>query len=139
MIFSIFTLFASLCVLCGQASAAETTNTVEAATRRGLALVTRAASNWQKNKTCFSCHHQTLPMLAMTEAARVGFPLDKAWMKSQAETTHAYFEERIEDMDDGDHVPGGAATAGYGFWALALGFFSQLAADKFREYYQPSA
>ena len=120
MKFSDLTLFAALCVLCGHSSSAETSNTVEAATRRGLALVTRAARNWQKNKTCFSCHHQTLPMLAMTEAARVGFPLDKAWMKSQAETTHAYFEERIEEMDGGEHVPGGAATAGYGFWALSL-------------------
>lgn len=90
------------------------------AVERGLAQVTRAASNWQQNKTCFSCHHQTLPMLAAVEAARVGFPLDRAWLQSQAATTHEYFAERIEDMDDGDHVPGGAATTAYGFWALSL-------------------
>jgi len=111
---------ALLWVLCGHASAVEDTGDVKSATARGLALVTRAAGNWQKNKTCFSCHHQTLPMLAMTEAARVGFPVDKASMKSQAEITHAYFEERIEDMNAGRHVPGGAATAGYGFFALML-------------------
>ena len=113
-------LLALLAGHCVPSFAAEVASDVKSATARGLALVTRAASNWQKNRTCFSCHHQTLPMLAMTEAARVGFPLDKAWMKSQAETTHAYFEERIEEMDGGDHVPGGAATAGYGFWALSL-------------------
>lgn len=95
-------------------------NDVESATRRGLARVRQAASDWQKNKTCFSCHHQTLPMLAALEAERVGFPLDQAWLKSQAETTHKYFAERIEDMEKGEHVPGGAGTTGYGFWALSL-------------------
>jgi hypothetical protein len=59
-------------------------------------------------------------MLAAVEAERVGFPLNREWLKSQADTTYAYFEERIDDMDEGEHVPGGAATTGFGFWALAL-------------------
>ncbi len=95
-------------------------NTVESAAGRGLARVQQAASDWQKNKTCFSCHHQTLPMLAALEAERVGFPLDKVWLSSQGETTHKYFAERIEEMEMGQHVPGGAGTTGYGFWALSL-------------------
>ncbi|QOV90580.1 prenyltransferase/squalene oxidase repeat-containing protein [Humisphaera borealis] len=100
--------------------AAEATNSVESATQRGLARVMQAASRWQTHKTCFSCHHQTLPMLAALEGARVGIPLDKAWLKSQADTTLKYFEDRIESMDDGDHVPGGAATVAFGLWALDL-------------------
>ena len=99
---------------------AETGQNLESATQRGLAMVTRAASNWQKNKSCFSCHHQTLPMLAMTELARRGNPLDAPWLRAQADTAHRYFEERIEMLDDAEHVPGGAATVGFGFWALAL-------------------
>ena len=64
-------------------SAVETTNSVESATRRGLMLVTRAASNWQQHKTCFSCHHQTLPMLTAVTAQPAGFtPLDSAWLKA---------------------------------------------------------
>lgn len=101
-------------------SAVETTNTVESATRRGLMLVTRAASNWQQHKTCFSCHHQTLPMLTAVTAERMGLPLDAAWLKSQAQTTHKYFADRTEDLDEGNHVPGGSTTAGYGLWALSL-------------------
>lgn len=93
---------------------------VEAATGRGLERVKQAASDWQTHKTCFSCHHQTLPMLAMTEAAKVGFPLDQVWLASQAETTHKYFADRIDDMNQGDHVPGGSTTAGYGMWALSM-------------------
>lgn len=90
------------------------------AARSGLALITRAATNWQKNQTCFSCHHQTLIMLAAIEANQVGLPLEPEWLKSQLKTTHQYFERRIEAMDAGDHVPGGAATVGYGLWAMAL-------------------
>ena len=93
---------------------------IESATRRGLARVTKAASDWQTHRTCFSCHHQTLPMLAALEGAKVGVPIDQAWLKSQADTTHLYFEERIDLMEKGDHVPGGAATTGFGFWALML-------------------
>jgi len=104
----------------GNASAATTATDLESATRRALALVSRAGTNWLKNKSCFSCHHQTLPMLSATEAARAGFPLDAAWLKSQADNAHTYFEARIGDMDEGQHVPGGAATAGYGLWALSL-------------------
>ena len=95
-------------------------SSVELAARRGLARVKQAASDWQRNKTCFSCHHQTLPMLAAVESERAGFTLDKAWLKSQADTTLKYFAERIADMDEGEHVPGGAATTGFGFWALSL-------------------
>ncbi len=101
-------------------SAAESTNTVESATRRGLVMVTRAASNWQQHKTCFSCHHQTLPMLTAVTAERMGFPLDVAWLKSQAQTTHKYFADRTQDLDEGNHVPSGSSTAGYGLWALSL-------------------
>ncbi len=104
-----------------QAAGAETRDAgVESATRRGLARVQQAAADWQTHKTCFSCHHQTLPMLAALEAAQAGFPLDKAWLKSQADTSLRYFEERTEEMDAGDHIPGGAATTGFGFWALSL-------------------
>ncbi|MFN0054928.1 MAG: prenyltransferase/squalene oxidase repeat-containing protein [Planctomycetales bacterium] len=93
---------------------------VRPAVERGLAQVSRAASNWPKNKTCFSCHHQTLPMLAAVEARRAGVAVSAEWLKAQAQITHEYFAERIDDMDEGDHVPGGAATAAYGLWALAL-------------------
>ncbi len=109
-----------LAALSVPASTAEASDGVESAVRRGLARATRAASDWQKNKTCFSCHHQTLPMLAALETARAGFAVDDAWLQSQADTTHQYFDERIETMERGDHVPGGATTAGYGLWALNM-------------------
>lgn len=93
---------------------------VAAATRRGLALIQLAGTNWVKNKTCFSCHHQTLPMLAIKEAAHSGLPTDDSWMKSQSAHTDAYFAERIDMMNTGEHVPGGSFTVSYGLWAMSL-------------------
>lgn len=113
-------LFLTALTLGSPSRAVETAGSVESAMRLGLARVKQAASDWQTHKTCFACHHQTLPMLAAVEGERAGIALDKDWLKSQADTTLKYFEERIEDMDEGDHVPGGAATTAFGFWALQL-------------------
>ena len=44
--------------------------------RRGLALVQKAAANYPNHRTCFSCHHQTLPMLAVVAARGWGVAVD---------------------------------------------------------------
>ena len=99
---------------------AEEPNAVDSATRRGLARFVQAASDWQNHQSCFSCHHQTLPMLVALEAKQVGIPVDQQWLKSQADVSLEYFRERTHDMDEGEHVPGGAATVGFGLWAWSL-------------------
>ncbi|MGE3819417.1 MAG: prenyltransferase/squalene oxidase repeat-containing protein [Isosphaeraceae bacterium] len=93
---------------------------VRSAVARGLERVRRAGQNWQVNRTCFSCHHQTLPMLAEVEAARAGFPVDVAGLEAQADFSREYHHERLDALNAGQHLPGGAATAGYGLWALRL-------------------
>lgn len=93
---------------------------IKSAMRRGWALLDRAGPSWRANKRCFSCHHQTLPMLARIEATRAGIAADGAWMAAQAEFTHKYFEDHLDVMNAGDHVPGGSVTASYGLWALSL-------------------
>ena len=109
------------CVLGFSWSVIATPPSLETSIHRGLSLVTKAAGNWPKHKTCFSCHHQTLPLLSVVESARTtGHPIDSAWIKTQSDITHAYFNERIDDMNAGDHVPGGATTVGYGFWAMRM-------------------
>ena len=59
-------------------------------------------------------------MLSITESSRAGHAIDVNWLKTQAKITHAYFKERIDDMLAGEHLPGGATTVGYGFWALQM-------------------
>ena len=55
------------------------------AVRRGVQIVEKAAKNYPNHRTCFSCHHQTLPMFAMVEARAHGLEIDGGLLEAQAE------------------------------------------------------
>lgn len=87
---------------------------------RGLAVVTKGAGNYPKHRQCFSCHHQTLPMLAMLHAERAGLGLDRELFEAQVGFTHESFRSRMETLEAGRHIGGRSMTVGYGLWALEL-------------------
>jgi N-acyl-D-amino-acid deacylase len=92
----------------------------QAALRLGLPLVQQAAANYPKHRKCFSCHHQTLPMLAMVAARESGLEVDQKLLDAQADFTRQSFHDQVEPMRRGEGVGGHALTVGYGLWALAL-------------------
>jgi hypothetical protein len=89
-----------------------------AAVSRGLKILERGAENYPKHRQCFSCHHQTLPMLAIREARRANLEGSKQVLKSQAAFTLASFKSRAEDLRTAQQIGGRAVTVGYGLWAL---------------------
>lgn len=91
-----------------------------AAVEKGLQVLQRAAANYPKNRNCFSCHHQTLPMLAMASAREAKLTIDADLLKSQAEFSHKSFRERIEPMNEGRGIGGMSMTVAYGLWTLDL-------------------
>ena len=91
-----------------------------AALDRGLPLVTKAATNYPEHRKCFSCHHQTLPMMAIVAARDAGRAADQATLRSQAEFTHASFAKQLDDLRAGENIGGRGLTVGYGLWALSL-------------------
>src|SRR5438874_11738517 len=91
-----------------------------AAVTRALPLVQKAASNYPKHRDCFSCHHQTLPMLALATARDHRLPIDNKVLQTQAEFTHKWFQAQIENMKEGRGIGGRAMDGGYGLWALSL-------------------
>ena len=93
---------------------------VREAVGRGLELVRTAAENYPNQRTCFSCHHQTLPMLAIVSARAGGMAIDDDVLKAQAEFTRESFRGRLADLKAGQKIGGGAMTVGYGLWALEL-------------------
>lgn len=99
---------------------APTTEAVRNAVGRGLSLVQRAASNYPHHRTCFSCHHQTLPMLAMVKAREHGVAVDGGLLQEQADFSAESFRTKTESIAQGKGVGGGAMTVGYTLWALAL-------------------
>src|SRR5262245_4469061 len=53
-----------------------TRRAIEDAANRGLRLVEKAVANYPTHRTCFSCHHQTLPLQAMVSAREYGLEID---------------------------------------------------------------
>src|SRR3954466_6919446 len=64
---------------------------VEEAVKRGLRLVEEAAGRYPTHRTCFSCHHQTLPMQAMVTAREHGVAIDAELLQGQADFSHESF------------------------------------------------
>ncbi len=87
----------------------------------GLRIVQKGAGNYPKNRDCFSCHHQTLPMLAMREASQAGIQIDEELMSDQVQFIKDLFEDRLEAIADGKSLGGRSLTAGHILWSFELG------------------
>lgn len=90
------------------------------AIRRGLAIVQKAAKNYPSHRQCFSCHHQTLPLLAMQETRDLGFDVDREALNTTRQHTLESFSSRLDKLRDGRGIGGRANTVSYGLWALDL-------------------
>ncbi len=95
-------------------------NEVPISLSRGLPIIQKAAANYPKNRQCFSCHHQTLPMLAIVTARDRHFSIDEKLLQTQAEFTHQSFQGAYEALKAGKGIGGRAMTVAYGLWALRL-------------------
>lgn len=93
---------------------------LRSAVARGLDVVTKAAGRYPENETCFSCHHQTLPLLAAVTARDHGERIDEKLLPAQTAFTHTSFHDELEDLRQGGRIGGRAMTVGYGLWALRL-------------------
>lgn len=91
---------------------------VHRAVRDGLRIVQKSARSYPEHRSCFSCHSQTLPILAMVTARDRGFRIDETLLKEQAEFTHGSFKRRTASMERGEDVGGAAMTVAYGLWTL---------------------
>jgi N-acyl-D-amino-acid deacylase len=93
---------------------------IRTAVARGLQVIQKGAASYPKHRQCFSCHHQTLPMLGMVGARESKVAIDTELLRAQAEFSHKSFRERIEPMKEGRGIGGMAMTVAYGLWTLAL-------------------
>jgi N-acyl-D-amino-acid deacylase len=91
---------------------------IRSAVAGGLHIVQKAARNYPKHRRCFSCHHQTLPMLAMELSGRKGLDVDQRLLQDQAEFAWTAFDSRRETVAEGKGVGGGSMSVGYALWAL---------------------
>jgi len=78
------------------------------------------ASGHTEQKTCFACHNQATPTLALSAARARGIDVPKKFFDSQAEHIAGFLATHKEDFRAGRGTGGQAATAGYALFTLEL-------------------
>jgi len=104
--------------------AAQTTpaqSELRAAVTRALPLINKAAVGHTQQRSCFSCHHQTMAVLALTTARAHGFTVDEAAVGAQTRFTAEFLSRNRESFRAGKGTGGQADSAGYALWTLAGG------------------
>ena len=87
----------------------------------GLRVIESSLAVYPEHRTCFSCHHQTLPMQAMSIAQKHGFEINGELFREQTELTVASVKPRISGLREGTGIGGKSMTVGFGLWTLDLG------------------
>ena len=83
---------------------------------RALPLFRAALTTHAEERTCFACHNQAHPMLAMTAARRLGFELDPVLVRDQVKHIRTFIADHRNDWVEFKGTGGQADTAG---WLLA--------------------
>jgi len=94
---------------------------IKAAVTKSIALVEKSAAQYREQRQCFSCHHQALPVLMLTEARRRGFDIDEQNFEQQLDHTAAHLKRGQENYQSGQGQGGKADTAGWALWTLETG------------------
>ncbi len=94
---------------------------VRTAIEKGLHRLEEGAANYTKNRQCFSCHHQAVPMAAFDSARRHGFSVDEKELRRQIDFTLDTFRPQREKIAKGQAVGGTTTSAGYALFTLEMG------------------
>ncbi len=100
--------------------------TLNAAIARGYQVLRTGVKNYPEHRDCFSCHHQALPLMALSLDSRRDLDTlpahfyEQPLSKSIAAFTESAFASKRAAMREGTGVGGRALTVAYGLWTLDL-------------------
>jgi N-acyl-D-amino-acid deacylase len=99
------------------------------AVEQGLRILVRGAQNFPSYADCFSCHHQAMPMFALSACSNV-INTDRAIGKSSLDVMESIGKFTLDSMSphwddlvEGKPIDGRALTTGYAHWTLKMGEF----------------
>lgn len=78
------------------------------------------ARGHSEQKTCFACHNQAYPLLALTAARDRGYAVPNDFLKKQGEHIAAFLAANKDRFREGKGTGGAAATASYALFTLEL-------------------
>jgi squalene cyclase len=94
---------------------------VRAAVTRALPLLAKGAAGHKEHRTCFACHNQAVPILALTTARSRGFAVDEKELQAHLKFINDFLDGNREKYLKGQGQGGAADTAGAALWTLELG------------------
>lgn len=94
---------------------------IRAAVEKGLPLILKSTLAYPESRDCFSCHHQAVPVLALSTAKARGFAVDAEAISGPVELTEADLQGALASYRKGDGQPGGVTRAAYAMLTLELG------------------
>jgi hypothetical protein len=94
---------------------------VRAAVGRALPLIQKGGAGHRAQRSCFACHHQAIPMLALATAGARGWPRYEADLHKHRSHIADFLGKNRKAFREGRGTGGQADTAGYALWALELG------------------
>jgi acetyl esterase/lipase len=119
------TALAVLLATSAASATAATSDEVQAAVARALPLLQKGAAGHIAKRTCFACHNQALPMLALTTARSRGFTFREADVERQLQFISRFLTAIRDDYRKGRGTGGQVDTAGYALLTLELGGWSR--------------
>jgi hypothetical protein len=105
----------------GVQDAEVTPEKISAAIDRAVPLIQKSAVTYTEHRTCFACHHQAVPLLALQEVGKRGLEVDGKSVKELARFTATSLKRNAENYRKGQGQGGRADTAGYALFALSAG------------------
>lgn len=88
---------------------------------QGISLIEASSKEYLKQRTCFSCHHQGMPMVMFSEAKKRGFEVDEENFQAQLQRTLKHLKGGKKRYNEGKGQGGRVDTAAWGLWALESG------------------
>lgn len=94
---------------------------LRSAITKGIQRLEISATNYLKNRNCFSCHHQAVTVKALATARSRGFSIDESEFAKQLQFTADFFKQKVKDIRNGTGIGGASTTAAYALFTLQAG------------------
>ena len=106
---------------CPAAEETRTSDRLSTAVRKAIPLLEKAAAGSAKERQCFTCHSQALPVFALAEAKKRGIEINEQVFQAQLKHTAAHLQRGLKGYREGRGQGGRVLTAGYALWTLEAG------------------
>jgi hypothetical protein len=94
---------------------------IHAAIAKALPLIRKGSDGHRTQRTCFACHHQAIPIFALTAARSRSFSIEEEDVRKHLQFIADFLGKNRDNYRKGIGQGGQVDTAGYALWTLETG------------------